>query len=254
MNVKCILPSLLDQTPDIREMWHTISKSAASKPLSAFATPSTLTTTERDDISSISSDFLNNEDVQMNVALRNSMKDSWTKSTCTPDGQHINELRAKRRLFQQADKDNLDRKRAAVTGTMTRPLTIKDSPPSVAYGSATKVSNRIHNNGLDPAYYMLTQHENAVSPQITAPLPVPKSESTIHSKLEQSIRIECIRLMRNGSNQDSSVKNRARTLYRLINRKVPSDKYADIVSITEDCDHCGMTIESTVELMLSMVE
>ena len=215
----------------------------------------------RDAFSSVASDFASKEDLQLNMALRNSLKDSFVKSSFTPDGkQSIADLRAKRRLFHESDKETLYAKRASYDQS-SYDLTM-DTPPS---SLPSKVNNRLSNNGLDHAYFMSTQlsqdissppanknthFENQWECDITSP--PAKKMTRIEAKWEQKLRIETIRIMQL-SNSDPGQAEKARGLYRVLTRKQPHEQYSDVHSIATDCDHTGMTVEDTVKLMINMV-
>ena len=194
-----------------------------------------------DDMSSIASGVLADEKLQLDTALRNSMKDSFEKSVFTPDGNHINDLRAKRKLFKEADHSaHIDRKRAAIDYDFSRD---PDSPPHIDQ----KSRNHLNNNGLDAAYFMSTQ-ASTPSPMISSAQKVSTAKG---SKWMKDIRLESMRHMRCEDDDVNAAKGRA--LYRLLTRKQPSDEYGDILSIALDSDEMGLTVEDTVKLMITMM-
>lgn len=212
-----------------------------------------------DGFSTIGSNIGYDEDLQLNIALKNSMKESFKKTTFTPDGHHISDLRAKRRLFLDSDKkvlhmksqhysSNKKAKQPSMQPSLQSPLDLThDSPlPASAYAMSSKVRNRINNNGLDSAYFASTQYDD----NINSP-PAIQATIRLDAGWEQKIRIEIIRHMRVG--KDSTMKAQARELYRVITRRSPSEKYSDVQSIASDCNNTGMTVTETVELMLAMV-
>ena len=223
-------------TPDIRALFNTLV-TYKKETNENIETPSTMT---MDDMSSIASGVLHDEQLQLDTALRNSMKNTFEKSEFTPDGSHINELRAKRKLVRESDRITLsDRKRAAIDYDFSKD---PDSPPHIDQ----KARNRLNNNGLDAAYFMATQ-SSIPSPQNSASSTRTTAKG---SKWIKSIRIEAMRHM---SSSDEIKASKGRDLYRLLTRKHPSDQYGDILSIANDSDEIGMTVQDTVNLMLSMM-
>ena len=244
-------------TPDIREVWNSVAiGSAKQMPNTNLSTltVSPVSNLNSDGFSTVGSSIGYDEDLQMDIALRNSMKESFKKSAFTPDGDHISELRAKRRLFQDSEKKQLNAKkemyssqkkgRKGVVYNLTHDSPRLPSPSGFTMPS--NVSNRIHNNGLDPAYFMSTQQDSIASP----PAIQTKTNSKVDSDWEQKLRIDIIRRMRTGTTDNVSV---ARTLYRVYTRREPKDKFADVESIARDCNNAGMTVAETVDLMMSMV-
>ena len=239
-------------TPDIRQMWNQIAiKSANQQPSGASLTP--VTTMSSDGFSTVASSIGYDEDLQMNMALRNSLKtqDNLQKSTFTPDGKHINTLRTSRHLFQEADKRNLDSKVAVYSSSkklkhssFSSPIDVDDSPlaPPSGLRMSTKVSNRIYNNGLDPAYFASTQIESPEDHQSKI-----KNKSDV--EFDQKIRYEVIRHMQHVDGN----KAQARTLYRILTRGEPKEQFMDVDSIASDCNNQGMSVSETVELMLAMI-
>ena len=224
-----------------------------SKPSVYPQTPSTGVSTIRDNLSTVSNSVAKSEDMQMNIALQNSLKDSFPKSSFSPDGVHISELRAKRRLFHETDKQMLsDAKRPAFEQEIHYDFS-KDSSPQ-AYASSSKAMSRINNNNLDSAYFMSTQYddETGTSPgQVATMPPLPNTNRTkTDSSQWGKLRVECIRRMRV---KDANTNN-ARKLYRVLNRKHPKDLFSDIESMASDCHASGMTVEDTVDCMIDMIE
>ena len=219
-------------TPDIRQIFY--------RQFDNLDTPSTMTS---DDWSNAGTKVVSDEQMHLNTAIRNSMKDQFEKTAFTPDGsQHISELRAQRALFHSQDKEKvLERKRSSVDLSVDSPI-------------VKKASNRISNNGLDPAYFALTQQEIS-SPYATPPSLVNtashanNSSSKKFKKWEQSIRLETMRRMRSN---DNSIASDAKKLYRLFSRKDPKEEYTDMMTIAKDADDLGMTVDDTVDMMLAM--
>ena len=256
------------------------------------------TTDTHDDLSSLASDLMNNDEMQMNIAMQNSMKESYRQrnsfpSTLTPEGVSINEMRAKRKeyrisearnceevmnndlthlvdsppknnqlsstshsstftpehgihgkrlMFRSSDEQYLKKRRQIMTEDLKN-LMDTPSPNSCV---SSKANNRVTNNGLDPAYFAATQHD---SPQQENH---PKtSRRSLDPSFEQKIRIETMRLMQTS---DDAARVKATNLYRLLNRKRPTDEYSDIQSIALDCDHIGKTVSDTVLLMMAIIE
>ena len=228
-----------ENTPDIRAVFHTLT--THKKPFNETYHDSTLSTLTADDMSSVASGVLADEKLQLDTALRNSMKESFEKSVFTPEGDHIDNLRAKRKLFKEADHSAYrDSKRAAIDYDLSND---PDSPPVLDQ----KSRNRLNNNGLDMAYFMSTQ-ASTPSPMISSARKV----STVKgSKWLKDIRLESMRHMRCEDDEVKATKGRA--LYRLLTRKQPTDEYGDIMSIANDSDEMGMTVEDTVKLMISMM-
>lgn len=202
----------------------------------------------KDDMSTVASDILKSEEAQMNIALQNSMKSTYSNhmghpSTHTPEGVSIEELRTKRRLFRSCDSEYLKHRKMGMD--QTNVIHIDQTPPSAFV--PPKARNRLSNNGLDPAYFAMTQQYND-SPITTS---VASSKAQCDPSFEQSIRIEVLRQMQAASD---TLRPKASKLYRILNRKKPEDEYSDIQSIAMDCDHCGKTVEETVLLMLAIIE
>ena len=100
--------------------------------------------------------------------------------------------------------------------------------------------NRFNNNKLDPAYLAMTQNDEVS--QLTM--------SRINDSQWEKIRVECIRRMRLKDEYSS----KARSLYRVINRKDPKDLFSDVDSIASDCHSSGMPTSDMVACMLDMID
>ena len=90
-------------TPDIREVWNSVAiGSAKQMPNTNLSTltVSPVSNLNSDGFSTVGSSIGYEENLQMDIALHNSMKESFKKSAFTPDGDHISELRAKHRLLK----------------------------------------------------------------------------------------------------------------------------------------------------------
>ena len=181
------------------------------------------------------------------------MKDQFQSSAFHPNGQHISELRAQRVLFQSHDKVSLqERKRPAIDA-----IDLVDSPPSKI---DKKANNRLSNNGLDAAYFAGTQPDFEspfTSPRVNVTSTVSTTSAAMPStkkkqKWLQSIRMEVMRRMRPNNHAVSA--GDARKLYKLLSRCHPKDDYTDILTIANDADEMGMTVDETVAIMLQFFE
>lgn len=216
---------------------------------SAFSTPTinqnSSAKMSNDDYSSLATDVSKNEKLQMEIALRNSMKDVYAPPNQTAEGDSISDLRTKRRLFQSSDQISLSQKRAAYAmkrTTLDSPISLTSSPSTEPVPQ--KLSNRLYNNKLDAAYFMATQTDDDVDGPVTA------ETIKVDPKWDQQIRIEVLRLLQNGKSED---KTAITMLYRILTRQLPRDKHNDMKSVASDCNHAGMSVEMTVEIMMSMV-
>lgn len=224
-----------------------VSSTAAMMPPTYDPPPPSFADTpvpSQDALFNLATRLSNDEKLQMDLALRNSLKDvgPFKQSVFTPNGEHINSLRTSRRLFQEADKRELQKKTTAYSSQKKK---ARSSPPEVITLDNTPPStmNRIHNNHLDPAYFAMTQTDTLPSPSYF--------KTNVDSKWKQKIRHEVIRYMQNGEND--SIKQHARELYRIMTRQEPREKFSDIDNMACDCSNAGMSATETVELMLSMI-
>lgn len=202
--------------------------------------------TDHDSISQSSNKFAASEEAQFKIAVRNSLKDSFPKSSFSPEGIHISELRTKRRLFNEADKKMLS--------SQKRPTGYHDLSQTSGFSNvASKAMNRMANNSLDPAYFQLTQLETEDDFIESPPRKVTRSSPTKKdTKLWDAIRGECIRLM--NPDVDPIKKDKAIALYKVIT--IPSqnsDINVVIQTMAVDCERRGMTTNATVECMLHLV-
>ena len=174
------------------------------------------------------------------------MKESFPKSSFSPEGFHINDLRTQRRLFNESDKKMLSsHKRPAGNHTFSDTAGLSNVAP--------KAANRMANNSLDPAYFQLTQRETEDDLIESPPRKVSRfSPSKKDTQLWDAIRGECIRLM--NPNEDPIKKEKAIALYKLIT--IPSqnaDLNIVIKTMANDCERRGMTTTAIVECMLHLV-
>ena len=216
--------------------------SSASSKATTFSTAAmTLSPEEKNVFANLSGRLSNDEKLQIDIALKNSLKDlqSMKKSVWTKDDVHIDTLRTNRRLFQASDKKRLQANTDAFVSSKkacTNPETIllDHTPPATA--------NRLYNNGLDAHYFASIQQDNH---------PDRPAQPSVDSDWTQMIRHEVIRRMR--TSDDPNEKNKAIELYCIFTPCSPPDKFTDIQYIVFDCKNAGMVISETVELMFLMI-
>lgn len=226
---------------------HAMKPAPSPMPQANLATPSTPSTLH-DELSIASSKLAGSEQMQLNLAIRNSLKESFRKSSFTPEGIHISQLRTQRRLFNETDKQMLSgSKRPAIY----EDLTGKTPSPDMSSPKSAKSANRLHNNKLNVDYYnLLTQQ----SEQDTIQSPPSTISSASKSgakdqKLWEAIRGECIRRMRV---KDQSTK-KAVNLYKVITSPAHDPTMNTVImSMANDCERSGMTTYDIVECMLEL--
>lgn len=222
----------------------TASTAASSAPTS---TPQAV----KDTLASLSQTLSSDEKMQIDLALRNSLKDlaSMKQSMFTPDGKHIDELRTSRRLFHQSEKRSRQQQAAELSATKKK--TKQGSPSPIPGGlimidhTPPSTKNRIHNNGLDRAYFEHTQTQTSEYNLQR------QSDTNKWNKWNQEVRNEIIRNIRVA--KDEVTKEKARQLYRVFTRHQPPTLYADVHNIAMDCNSSGMLVAETVEMMMSML-
>lgn len=238
-----LLFTCIGNTPDIRGLWHSIAQVPREdvyatiefeKKPAAVTTPSTAPTSVRDTFSSLSKQVARSDEMQMNLALRNSLKDTFMS-----DKERLN---TRRRLFADSDKKIIKKfKRPAFEDEVVYLDMSPDSKPAPKK-LPSKTQNRVSNNNLDARYVQATQTLNESPPR------------SLPSELLRAVRSECIRRMKlkdNAAQQQAAKKSVV--LFRILTRKSPAEMWKDISTLATDCHSNGDTIEDTVECMLTLL-
>lgn len=93
--------------------------------------------------------------------------------------------------------------------------------------------------------------QNLPEPEPEPDRKLPALSVHINPTLEQSLRIEVLRIVETADTQEKQ--DRASKLYCIFNSREPIRLYSTIAAIAKDCDHCGKTVTDMVMLMLAII-